>query len=306
VRIDLHTHSSASDGTQPPADVMRRAAAAGLGLVALTDHDTLAGHAAARAALPPGLSLVRGMELSCRLTGHAVHLLCYGVDPANEPLADECEAIRNGRLRRGQAMVGKLRELGVGVTWEQVVALADGGVVGRPHVARAMVAAGAVSSPGQAFSDDWIGVGGPAYVRRYALDPVAAIGLVKAAGGVAVLAHPGAVTRGWKIPDEVIAGLAQAGLAGVEINHPDHDEAERARLHAAAQRLDLVPTGGSDDHGGLTGYRIGCETTAAADFERLMSRREGGAAGPPPAVLGPAGDLDGGGARPPASGPGEP
>jgi hypothetical protein len=281
VRIDLHTHSSASDGTDAPARVMRRAADAGLDLVALTDHDTLAGHAEARAALPPGLTLVPGMELSSRLTGRSVHLLCYGVDPANPQLAAECHAIRTDRLRRGQAVVGKLRELGVDITWEQVVALADGGVVGRPHIARAMVAAGAITSPEQAFGDDWIGVGGPAYVTRYALDPVVAIGLVRAAGGVVVLAHPGAVSRGWKIPDEVIAGLAQAGLAGLEINHPDHDHSERRRLTTLAAELDLVATGGSDDHGGLTGYRIGCELTAPEAFERLMSRQVAPAEGSP-------------------------
>lgn len=272
MRIDLHTHSSASDGTDPPAEVMRRAARAGLDLVALTDHDTLAGHGQARAALPPGLALVPGMELSCRLSGHSVHLLAYGVDPENAELAAQCQAIRADRLRRGQAMVGRLRDLGVDITWEQVVALAGGGVVGRPHIARAMVAAGAVAAPEEAFSSDWIGPGGRAYVTRYALDPEAAIGLVMAAGGVAVLAHPGAVSRGWKIPDEGIARLAAAGLAGLEINHPDHDHSERSRLTALAASLGLVPTGGSDDHGGLTGYRIGSELTAPAAYERLMAR----------------------------------
>ncbi len=276
MRIDLHTHSSASDGTDPPARVMRRAAEAGLGMVALTDHDTVAGHDEARAALPAGLTLVPGMELSCRLAGRSVHLLAYHTDPGHPGLAAECAAIRDDRLRRGKAMVGKLRELGVDITWEQVVTLAAGGVVGRPHVARAMAAAGAIASPEQAFSSDWIGPGGPAYVSRYALDPVAAIGLVRAAGGVAVLAHPGTATRGWKIPDEVIARLAGAGLAGLEVDHPDHDDAERLRLAALATSLDLAPTGGSDDHGGLTGYRIGCEVTSPAAYQRLMSRSPAG------------------------------
>jgi 3',5'-nucleoside bisphosphate phosphatase len=278
VRIDLHTHSTASDGTDSPAVVMRRAADAGLDLVALTDHDTLAGHHEARAALPPGLTLVEGMELSCRLDGRSVHLLCYGVDPDDPALAGECEAIRTDRVRRAEAIVGKLREMGAGVTWEQVVELAGGGVVGRPHIARAMVAAGAISTPAQAFTSDWIGPGGPAYVSRYALDPVAAVGLVRAAGGVAVLAHPGAVSRGWKIPDAAIATLAAAGLAGLETDHPDHDEPTRRRLAGLASSLDLIPSGGSDDHGSLTGYRIGCEVTAAAAYERLMARR-----GPRPA-----------------------
>ena len=289
MRIDLHTHSSASDGTDPPAEVMRRAAAAGLSLVALTDHDTVTGHVEARAALPPGLELVPGMELSCRLAGHSVHLLVYGADPAHPELAAQCQAIRDSRVRRGQAMVGKLRELGVAITWEQVTALAGGGVVGRPHVARAMVAAGAIDRPEQAFSRDWIAAGGRAYVSRYALDPAAAIGLARAAGGVTVLAHPGAATRGWTMPDETIAGLAEAGLAGLEVSHPDHDRRQRSRLASLAAALDLVPTGGSDDHGALTGHRIGCEVTAPEAYERLMARRPGQrahpSAGPAPEKL---------------------
>jgi len=273
VRIDLHAHSTASDGTDPPAEVMRRAGQAGLDVVALTDHDTQAGHAEAARALPAGLTLVPGLELSGRLEGHSVHLLAYGTDPANPELAAECAAIVEARRGRGKAMVERLRELGVAVTWPQVAALATGGVVGRPHIARAMVAAGAIAEPEQAFTTEWIGTGGRAYVSRYALDPVRAIGLISAAGGVAVLAHPGAVSRGWRIPDEAIAGLAAAGLAGLEVFHPDHDEAERSRLAALAAGLDLVPSGGSDDHGSLTGYRIGRELCPAASYERLMALR---------------------------------
>jgi predicted metal-dependent phosphoesterase TrpH len=276
VRIDLHVHSSASDGTDPPAEVMRRAGQAGLDVVALTDHDTLAGHAEASRALPPGLALVAGMELSCRVAGHSVHLLAYGTDPVDAGLAAECAAIVEARRRRGQRMVERLRELGVAVTWPQVEALATGGVVGRPHIARAMVAAGAITEPEQAFTPEWIGAGGRAYVSRYALDPVRAIGLIRAAGGVAVLAHPGAVSRGWKIPAETISGLADAGLAGLEVWHPDHDDAERSRLGALAARLDLVPSGGSDDHGSLTGHRIGRETCPPESYERLMARRGAG------------------------------
>ena len=201
MRIDLHTHSTASDGTDPPAEVVRRAGQAGLDVLALTDHDTLAGHAAARRALPPGLALVTGMELSCRLEGHSVHMLAYGLEAAEgSELAAECAAIVAARRSRGRHMVDRLRELGVDITWPQVEALAEGGVVGRPHVARAMVAAGAISRPEQAFTPEWIGAGGRAYVSRYALDPVRAIALIAEAGGAAVLAHPGAVSRGWKIP----------------------------------------------------------------------------------------------------------
>jgi 3',5'-nucleoside bisphosphate phosphatase len=273
VRIDLHVHSSASDGTDPPAEVMRRAGQAGLDVVALTDHDTLAGLPEAARALPPGLALVGGMELSCRLAGHSVHLLAYGTDPADPALAAERAAIVEARRSRARRMVERLRELGVAVTWPQVAALAAGGVVGRPHIARAMVAAGAITAPEQAFTPEWIGTGGRAYVSRYALDPVRAIGLIRAAGGVAVLAHPGAVSRGWKIPDETISGLAGAGLAGLEVWHPAHDDEERSRLGALAASLDLVPSGGSDDHGSLTGHRIGQETCPPESYERLMALR---------------------------------
>jgi predicted metal-dependent phosphoesterase TrpH len=275
VRIDLHSHSTASDGTDPPAEVMRRARAAELDVIALTDHDTLAGQDEARQALPEGLSLVTGMELSARVDSHSVHMLSYLPRGASPELAAECQAIRDDRVRRGQATVQRLRDLGVDVTWEQVAALAAGGSVGRPHIARAMVEAGAIATPREAFGPDWIGTGGRAYVSRYALDPARAIGLVRASGGAVVLAHPGAISRGWRIPDETVADLVQAGLAGLEVDHPDHDEAERARLRALAADLDLVTTGGSDDHGDLTGHRLGVETTSPATFEQLMALAAG-------------------------------
>ena len=274
MRIDLHSHSSASDGTDPPAEVMRRARAAGLDVIALTDHDTLAGQDAARAALPSGLTLVSGMELSSRLDGHSVHLLSYLPHGMTAELTAEAQAIREDRRRRGQDMVARLRDLGVDVSWEQVAALAAGGSVGRPHIARAMVAAGAIGTPAEAFTDEWIGAGGRAYVSRYALPPARAVALVRGSGGAVVLAHPGALSRGWRIPDEAIADLAQAGLAGLEVDHPDHDAAERARLRALAADLRLLATGGSDDHGGLTGYRLGAETTSPEAFGQLMAACE--------------------------------
>jgi predicted metal-dependent phosphoesterase TrpH len=203
-------------------------------------------------------------------------MLAYAVDPGNAELAAECAAIVAARGGRARQMVERLRELGVAVTWPQVEALAGGGVVGRPHIARAMVAAGAIARPDEAFTAEWIGTGGRAYVSRYAPDPVAAIGLIRAAGGAAVLAHPGAGTRGERLSDQVIAGLAAAGMAGLEVAHPDHDHAERTRLGALAASLGLVPCGGSDDHGSLTGYRIGCETTAPEAYERLLSGTSGG------------------------------
>jgi predicted metal-dependent phosphoesterase TrpH len=275
VRIDLHTHSSVSDGTDPPADVMRQAKAAGLDVVALTDHDTVAGHREAVAAAPEGLTFVPGMELSCRLDGHSVHLLAYLFDPADPDLAAECDRIRGDRVRRAEAMVARLADLGTGVTWEQVAALADGGVVGRPHIARALADDGAVDEPASAFSKEWIGMGGRAYVGRYALDPVQAIRLIRAAGGVTVLAHPRAGRDSWMVPDEVLAKLAEAGLRGIEVSHPDQDHKERLRLETLANELGLVASGGSDDHGTLTGHRIGSETIPPDAFECLVSTATG-------------------------------
>jgi predicted metal-dependent phosphoesterase TrpH len=273
VRADLHSHSTASDGTDAPAEVMRRARAAGLDAIALTDHDTVAGHDAARAALPPGLTLVPGMELSCRLDGHSAHLLGYLFDPADPELSAETAKIRESRLHRAEAMAARLAELGAPVTWEQVQAIAGDGVVGRPHLARAMVEAGVIESPEQAFGPDWIGTGGRAHVPRYALDPARAIALIRAAGGVTVLAHPRA--RGWMVPDEAIADLAAAGLAGIEVWHPDQDRDQRMLLQALARRLSLVASGGSDDHGELTGHRLGSDTIAPDAYERLLSQATG-------------------------------
>jgi hypothetical protein len=273
----MHCHSTASDGSCRPAEVMRAARAAGLDAVALTDHDTVAGHDEARNSLPPGLTLVPGMELSCRLDGHSVHMLAYLFDPANAELAAECEAIRQGRDGRARAMVERLAELGAEVSWEQVTAIAGGGVIGRPHIARALAAAGVVRSPQEAFSQEWIGTGGRAHVTRYAPGPVRAITLIRAAGGVSVLAHPLGATRGWRIPDEVIAGLAAAGLTGIEVQHPDQDHSKREHLRTLATSLGLVASGGSDDHGELTGYRIGTETVGAAEYERLLAPATGAA-----------------------------
>lgn len=277
MRADLHTHSTYSDGTEPPADVMRRAAAAGLDVIGLTDHDTVAGHREAAEALPAGLTLLPGVELSCRLRGHSVHLLGYLFDTANDELAGEMAEIRESRLHRARAMIDRLTELGAPVTWDQVSEIAGGGVVGRPHIARAMVAAGVVPTVADAFTPEWIGPGGRARVHRYALDPAKAIRLVRAAGGVTVLAHPRGVERGWQIPGDVIADLAAAGLTGIEINHPQQNEKERGRLATLCSALGVVASGGSDDHGALTGHRIGSEVAPDEAYEQLVSQASGAA-----------------------------
>ncbi|MFZ0190699.1 MAG: PHP domain-containing protein [Streptosporangiaceae bacterium] len=274
MRADLHVHSNASDGTDPPAEVMSLAARAGLDVVALTDHDTVAGQAQARRALPESLTLVPGMELSCRLDDRSLHLLAYLFDPDDPDLAAETVRIRDDRVLRAQAMVDRLIDLGVPITWDDVAAIAGSAVVGRPHIARAMAASGAIASPDQAFTREWIADGGRAYVDRYALEAARAIGLVRAAGGVAVVAHPRA-NRDLLVTDEQIAGLAAAGLAGVEVFHPDQPEAEQASLLGLTRDLGLIATGGSDDHGSLTGHRIGSYIAAPGAYESLIAQATG-------------------------------
>lgn len=270
VRIDLHVHSSVSDGSDPPAEVMRRARAAGLDVVALTDHDTVGGIAAARDSLPSGLRLIEGMELSTTAGEDSMHLLAYEFDPSDPALAAETERIRDDRVYRARAMVDKLAALGTGVTWEDVAAIAGDSVVGRPHIARALAFAGAIDNPADAFTTDWIGEGGRAHVAKYAPDPVRAIELVRAAGGAVVLAHPR--SPGYEVADEFIAKLTAAGLAGLEVFHPDHDDAVRESLLSLAAALHLIPTGGSDDHGDLSGYQIGRETTSQDALGALLGR----------------------------------
>jgi predicted metal-dependent phosphoesterase TrpH len=274
MRADLHVHSNASDGTDPPAEVMRRAAAAGLDAVALTDHDTVAGYAEAGQALPDGLILVPGLELSCLLGHRSLHLLAYLFDPDDAELAAELARIRDDRVLRARATVDRLAGLGVAISWDQVAAIAGPAVVGRPHIARAMVASGAITEPGQAFTRDWIGDGGRAYVSRYALKPGHAIRLIRGAGGATVLAHPRA-GRESQVGDEEIARLAAVGLAGVEVFHPDHSEAERAWLLALSHALGLLASGGSDDHGQLTGHRIGVQSAAPGVYEALVAATTG-------------------------------
>ncbi|MFC7977753.1 PHP domain-containing protein [Streptomyces cinereoruber] len=285
MRIDLHTHSTASDGTDSPVELVRNAAAAGLDVVALTDHDTTRGHAEAIAALPEGLTLVTGAELSCRIDGIGLHMLAYLFDPEEPALLAERELVRDDRVPRARAMVGKLQELGVPVTWEQVARIAGDGSVGRPHVAEALVELGVVPDVSGAFTPDWLADGGRAYVGKHELDPVEAIRLVKAAGGVTVFAHPLAVKRGQVLPETSIARLAEAGLDGIEVDHMDHDEATRARLRGLAKELGLLTTGSSDYHGSRKTCRLGEYTTDPEIYGEITRRAAG--AFPVPGAGGP-------------------
>ncbi|WEV25530.1 PHP domain-containing protein [Streptomyces sp. 71268] len=288
MRIDLHTHSTASDGTDTPAELVRNAAASGLDVVALTDHDTVAGYDQARRALPAGLTLVTGAELSCRLRlpggsgaeGDApdsvsLHLLAYLFDPHEPELARERELVRDDRVPRARAMVDKLRALGAPVTWEQVARIAGDGAVGRPHVAAAMVELGIVPSVSDAFTPQWLANDGRAYVEKHELDPFDAIRLVKAAGGVTVCAHPLALKRGQCVPESAIAELASAGLDGIEVDHMDHDEPTRDTLRGLAADLGLLATGSSDYHGSRKTCRLGEYTTDPEVYGEIIRRATG-------------------------------
>ncbi|MCF6525527.1 PHP domain-containing protein [Streptomyces sp. JJ36] len=278
MRIDLHTHSTASDGTDTPAELVRNAAAAGLDVVALTDHDTVAGHEEAVRALPSGLTLVTGAELSCRLNGIPLHMLAYLFDPEEPELARERELVRDDREPRARGMIRKLNELGVPVTWEQVAGIAGDGAVGRPHIASAMVELGVVESVSDAFTSEWIANDGRAYVDKHELDPFEAVRLIKGAGGVAVFAHPLAVKRGACLPESAIAELAAAGLDGLEADHMDHDPDTRKKLHGVAAELGLLATGSSDYHGSRKTCVLGEHTTHPDVYAEIAARASG--AGP--------------------------
>jgi 3',5'-nucleoside bisphosphate phosphatase len=275
VRIDLHCHSTASDGTDTPAELVRNAAAAGLDVVALTDHDTTRGHVGAITALPEGLTLVTGAELSCRVDGVSMHMLAYLFDPEEPALLAERELVRDDRVPRARATIARLQELGVPVTWEQVARIAGDGSVGRPHVASALVELGVVPTVDDAFTGAWLADGGRAHVAKHETDPFEAIRLVKAAGGVTVFAHPGAAKRGRTVPEPAIAEMAAAGLDGIEIDHMDHDPATRARLRALAADLDLLVTGSSDYHGSRKTCVLGEYTTDPEVYGEITRRATG-------------------------------
>ncbi|MEV1023940.1 PHP domain-containing protein [Streptomyces sp. NPDC050264] len=275
MRIDLHTHSTASDGTDTPAELVRNAAAAGLDVVALTDHDTTRGHAEAIAAVPEGLTLVTGAELSCRLDGVSMHMLAYLFDPAEPDLLAERELVRDDRVPRAKAMIARLNGLGVPVTWEQVARIAGDGSVGRPHIASALVELGVVPTVSDAFTPEWLSDGARAYVEKHETDPFDAIRLVKAAGGVTVFAHPAAAKRGSTVPESAIAELAAAGLDGIEVDHMDHDPATRDRLRGLAADVGLLTTGSSDYHGSRKTCVLGEYTTDPEIYGEITRRATG-------------------------------
>jgi hypothetical protein len=272
VRIDLHTHSRVSDGTESPGDLVRAAQAAGLDVVALTDHDTAAGwDEAAATAHQIGIELVRGMEISTLHQSRSVHLLGYLPDATYAPLADELGRILDGRMHRLPMMVDRLRDLGIAITVEDVLdSSPDAAASGRPHVADALVRLGVVADRTEAF-DTLLAAGRPAYVGRYAPRLEAAIDLVAEAGGVTVIAHVWGRSRNEQPDEAALAALKEVGLTGLEVDHQDHDPDRRERLRAIARNLGLVVTGSSDYHGtGKTLHDLGVNTTAPEEYHRLL------------------------------------
>ncbi|MDQ2913872.1 MAG: PHP domain-containing protein [Chloroflexota bacterium] len=270
--IDLHTHSLRSDGALSPADLVKRAAARGVTIQALSDHDTLAGVAeAAATGRQLGVRIIPATELNTESEWGDAHVLGYFIDPEDSDLEERLRWLRENRGKRIELMVEKLKALGYAVDLARVLEIAQGGALGRPHLAQALFEKGYVRSYDEAF-DTLIAKDSPAYVARVGLTPVEAVTLVRTHGGVPSLAHPGTVVG----LDELLPRLVAAGLAGIEAYYADHSPELTARCLAHARELDLVPTGGSDFHGrGEHGADLGGVFVPPETIERLESRRRG-------------------------------
>jgi len=250
--VDLHTHSTASDGMLAPARLVALAVERGLRVLALTDHDTVGGvpEASAAAAATTTLRFIPGVELSTHVDAGEVHMLGYFIDPANPTLTDALARFREAREGRAEGMVERLSAAGAPIRLERVLELAAGGSIGRPHVARALVEAGHAQSVGDAF-DRWLVRGRPGYVERFKLTPADAVRLIREVGGVPVLAHPHSADD---LPG-LLPELLAAGLAGLECYYGDYDDHRREEYLKLARRHNLVPTGGTDFHGTGVAHR---------------------------------------------------
>ena len=273
-RIDLHAHTVFSDGTFTPTESVKLALERGLTTLAITDHDSTEGLPEAFAAADgTGLEIVPGTEFSTVWEGQGVHVLAYWPDLDHEEFQAELRRLRADRFTRGERMVERLRELGYPVTFDRVREIAGGGAIGRPHVAQALVEAGVIPTTDQAFSPELIGSGGRAYVEKHALDPLASLALIKRAGAVAVIAHPGLWREGLGVHDSLIEDLAASGLDGIEAAHSDHTPEMEERYREMAGRLGLVATGSSDCHGTLYDpVRLGMVTTDPDQYAALRER----------------------------------
>jgi predicted metal-dependent phosphoesterase TrpH len=278
--IDLHCHSTCSDGSFRPSELVELALQEGVEALALTDHDTMAGWEELRAAAEgTALRVVPGVEVSADFPGETPHILGYGVARDCLRFNEMLERLRGGRETRNRSILERMEGLGVPVEWHEVVALSGGGVIGRPHIAQAMVARGYVRNTKKAF-DRFLGRGAAAYVDRFRYSPEEVIEGIHAAGGVAVLAHPGCLKMGRQRLTGQLALWAGAGLDGIETYYPDHTPAHQSFYETMAVRFGLIPTGGSDFHGKLTPHiRLGraraAELVTPPDtVDRLLARSE--------------------------------
>jgi predicted metal-dependent phosphoesterase TrpH len=259
-RVDLHLHSTASDGRFSPSELVAMALECNLLVIAITDHDTTAGlDEALEAARGTGLEVIPGVEISCDVPHEEVHLLGYYLDHHHSALQGKLRAMRDARLRRAKGMLANLEALGFPLPWEMVAELAGDGSVGRPHIAQAMLKMGHVASIDEAF-DLYIGRNGPAYVERYKISPLEAVSLIKEARGAPVLAHPLKVMH-------FLPSLVEGGLVGLEVYYNGYSAEEIQGLADLARKFDLIPTGGSDFHGsdvpdavGMGGVRVPMES----------------------------------------------
>jgi 3',5'-nucleoside bisphosphate phosphatase len=276
VRIDLHAHSNVSDGTQAPAELVAAAAAAGIDVLALTDHDSTDGWAeAGRAARELGLGLVPGMEISCKTgEGISVHLLCYLHDPTHPGLLEEITKAKDARWNRAERMVERLSE-DYPLNWDDVTAhVAPGATVGRPHIADALVAAGIVADRSEAFTNI-LTSHSRYFVSHYAPNPVLAVELVRQAGGVPVFAHPVASARGRVVGEQTFNDMIDAGLLGIEIDHRDNPAEGKAWLRRLAARKNLIVTGSSDYHGAGKPNLLGENVTSPEMLDRIIDAATG-------------------------------
>lgn len=274
MRIDLHAHSTVSDGTCTPTELVEAAADAELDVVALTDHDSILGwDEAAAAAAARGIGFVPGFEMSCRWYGTEpsvpLHLLGYFVSPADPALADEMARVREGRARRAEKIIELMNADGVDVTFTEIRSYAGEATIGRPHLAQALVRRGLARSVSEAFAPDMLG-------QRWRLpkpdtDVFLALRLIRGAGGVPVFAHPRATVRGRVVPDDLIVTMAGAGLFGLEAEHTEHTPAQRAEVRALADRLGLVVTGSSDFHGTNKTVELGANLTSPEVLDRIRA-----------------------------------
>lgn len=249
--IDLHTHSTFSDGSMTPTELVAAAEAAGLAAIALTDHDTCDGLdeflAAGRGS---NVEVVGGVEISVEFRSRTVHLLGYGVDPSDRRMRQTLREVVSGRNERNARIIHKLQMLGVRIRLEEVEAVAGENVIGRPHFAQVLIQKGIVADFSEAF-DRYLGRQGAAYCERVRLEPEAAIALIHDAGGLSVLAHPHYMNLASDVLASVLGRLKQAGLAGVEAYYTDHTEEQTRLYRELARRFDLLVTGGSDFHGAI-------------------------------------------------------